>query len=221
MKKDSLKAILFLLWFFASIIALIYFSKINGYYTFMIFGQYFLVFGSIFMFAGKGIKRLVSIIPILIGLACIIIPFLMLHPELLGININWNIVIPCLILLAFLAAGIFMATFSYFHHIYLKKVCTLEINATVSEKEVVNYGDMLYLFRTEYSFQYNNKSYKVSYMTPKREDDGPKGTIVRIKIDPNNPNNFLYNYPIDYILIIMGIFFIAVASFALYLLYNY
>ena len=102
--------IVFLTWFIGSIIAMIILAELNmGEYTVMVFGQYFLVFGLIAFFgksvdgkSGKGIGSIFAAV----GLACIIIPYLVMHPELLPQQINWETIAIIAFLSLFIVVGL-------------------------------------------------------------------------------------------------------------------
>lgn len=102
--------IVFIIWFIGSIVAMIVLSSMGkAEYTVMIFGQYFLVFG-IIAFFGKSVDgsnpKPIGLIFASIGLACIIIPYLVAHPELLPAMINWENVIILSVLLIFMLVGV-------------------------------------------------------------------------------------------------------------------
>lgn len=102
--------IVFIIWFIGSIVAMIVLSNMGkGEYTVMLFGQYFLVFG-IIAFFGKSVDgsnpKPIGLIFASIGLACIIIPYLVAHPELLPAMINWENVIILSVLLIFMLVGV-------------------------------------------------------------------------------------------------------------------
>ena len=102
--------IVFIIWFIGSIVAMIVLSNMGkAEYTVMLFGQYFLVFG-IIAFFGKSVDgsnpKPIGLIFASIGLACIIIPYLVAHPELLPAMINWESVIILSVLLIFMLVGV-------------------------------------------------------------------------------------------------------------------
>lgn len=102
--------IVFIIWFIGSIVAMIVLSNMGKVeYTVMLFGQYFLVFG-IIAFFGKSVDgsnpKPIGLIFASIGLACIIIPYLVAHPELLPAMINWENVIILSVLLIFMLVGV-------------------------------------------------------------------------------------------------------------------
>lgn len=102
--------IVFIIWFIGSIVAMIVLSNMGkAEYTVMLFGQYFLVFG-IIAFFGKSVDgsnpKPIGLIFASIGLACIIIPYLVAHPELLPAMINWENVVILSVLLIFMLVGV-------------------------------------------------------------------------------------------------------------------
>lgn len=99
--KNTIISVIFIIWFVGSIVAMFALPK----YCIMIIGQYFLVFGILPMF-GKGKGKIIGIPFILVGLSCIIVPYLMMQPEINGVVIDWDAVIPLLIIIAFVLAGL-------------------------------------------------------------------------------------------------------------------
>lgn len=74
--KGKIKSVIFVTWFIASIISIISLSKYNELYSIIVFGQMFFVFGLIPLTQEKGIKKLIGLPFVLIGLAMIAIPIL-------------------------------------------------------------------------------------------------------------------------------------------------
>lgn len=102
--------IVFIIWFIGSIVAMIVLSNMGkGEYTVMLFGQYFLVFG-IIAFFGKSVDgsnpKPIGLIFASVGLGCIIIPFFIMHPELLPTVINWETVGIISFLMLFIVVGV-------------------------------------------------------------------------------------------------------------------
>ena len=206
-KKGTIGGILFIIWFISSIVLLLIMSEKNTNYTVMIFGQYFLVFGLIAFFKNKGTGRLISIPFILIGLASVIIPYLMLNPEILGIPINWESVIALLLILVFVIAGISLIVIPIINTKKLKEKCNVEIEATIIEnKSKYNNGNILYC--PIYEFTYNETKYNVTNNIYTNINVKPVDTIVKIKINPNNPEEFYNGNKFLLICIIIGIIFL-------------
>lgn len=214
MKKDlksNLIGTIFLIWFIGSIISMLYLSKINEYYTIMIFGQYFLVFGLIPLKAAIGKEKLISIPFILVGLCCIVIPYLMMNPDLLSVNLNWNNIIPLLLILVFVIAGIAMIFIPVIFNNKLKKICTITVNAKIVDYKCTYSDNRKKLYCPIYEFEFNGKKYEVSNNKYSNFDNKPIETIINLKINPDNPNEFIDNRNFDSLIIILGIIFLTIS----------
>ncbi len=210
-KMSNLLGVLFLIWFLGSIIGMIYFSaKEQSHYVVMIFGQYFLVFGMIAFFNCKGKERLSSMPFIVSGLACIIIPFLMLHPELFDVSINWDAIIPLLAILVFVIAGLALIILPILHKRKSERICTKIVNATIIDY-LHEKNDRTDVYCPVYTFKFNNKEYKVSSNFYTNFDLKPVGSIVELKINPNDPEEIWENATNLSFSIILGILFLVVS----------
>ena len=189
-KIGRIVGIIFLIWFFASMGAMFYFSKVNTYYTMMIFGQYFLVFG-IIPFLGKVKNRIIGVPFMLVGLACIIIPYLMMKPEINGIVINWDAVIVLLFIIAFILSGLAFILIPIIRTRQLKIRCSIEVVATIVKHRTTYSNSGNRLLCPIYEFQFNGKKYKVMNNQYTNIDVKPIGTLVNLKINPDNPEEFL------------------------------
>ena len=204
---------LFLVWFIGSIIALVVLSEINVYYTGMVFGQIFLVFGLVIP-KGEAKDWLISIPFILVGLACLIIPFFILHPELLNREIDWDRVIVTLVLSAFVIAGLAVVIIPVLKYKRLKKVCTVSVTAKIVEY-LSRYSDGKKLYCPIYEFDFDGKKYNVSKNVYTNIGVSPVGTLIDMKINPNDPNEFLNKEPSSIVLLIIGIMFLFISVPAL------
>lgn len=134
--KEKVLGIIFIIWFLASIFAMGYLSKINTNYCIMAFGQFFLVLGLIFFVKGK------SGIPlVLIGLACIIFPYLIMNPEINGVVIDWESVIVLLLISVFVVVGMEFAVRTIIKYKRIKRACTEEVDATIVKYRAELSGD--------------------------------------------------------------------------------
>ena len=147
-KKGKLFGYIFIFWFICSFVA--FFLIEDPYYIVMNFGQYFLVFGSVVFFSQENKKDALITIPfMIIGLCCIVIPFLMLHPELLSISVDWNTIIAVLMLLAFLIAGLCTAIIPVIKRKHLV-ACLKDHEYIFSSKSGKSIS--LYVFNRNYSW---------------------------------------------------------------------
>ena len=209
-RRSSLLGAIFLIWFFGSIIGIMYFSKINGYYSVMLFGQYFLVFGIFPLTQSEGKEKLMGVPFLLVGLCAVIIPFLMLHPELLNVSIVWDSVIPLLFMLAFVIAGIVMIVFPIKHKKDLERKCSSIVPAIIVDYRSTR-GEDGELYSPVYGFNFNNKEYRVSKEFYTNIGLKPIGTVIDLKINPENPEEFLDSSNGTITIEIMGIIFLLVS----------
>ena len=209
-KKGKLLGIIFLIWFFTSLIAMFVLSEKNPYYMVMVFGQYFLVFGTIVLFS-KGDHKWIAILPVLVGLACIIVPFLMLNPLILDFKINWDIVIPLLIISIFIIVGAAMVIFPILRKKKMEKLCTHHVFATIIDHDITS-GDSGELYAPIYKYEFNKETYEVCTNVYSNVGVKPVGTIVDLMINPNKPKEFLdESFGFTKGIVIMGIFFLLVS----------
>ena len=205
--KSKIFAVLFLIWFVGSMAGMLVLSSINGYYTMMIFGQYFLVF-SIFPLLQKGKDKLVGIPFLLVGLACIIIPFFMMHPELLSVEINWESVIIVLFLLAFVLAGLGLVFVPIISRKKKQEVCIEAVDAVIVDYDYT-YSDGKKLYCPIYEYEFYGKKYTVNNNHYTNIGIKEIGTTVNLMINPDNPEEFMDSEVSLIIPIGIGIVFLA------------
>jgi len=208
--KSIVFSILFLIWFFGSIIAMMILAEINQYYTVMIFGQYFLVFGIIPLTAKGNSGKWIALPFLLVGLACIIIPYLMMNPDLLKVEIIWDSLIPLLLIFTFVITGVSMIIFPILKKRKLEKLCTITLSATLVRHNYTYSDKGNKLYCPIYEFEFEKNKYEVSDNCYSNIVVKPIGTIEDIKINPDNPNEFLINNSLNKIVIIIGIIILLV-----------
>jgi len=211
--KENVKSILFLIWFIASLILMCSLGAINGMYSLIIIGQYFLVFGII----SNSANKVMSISFSIIGGALIIFPIL----NLLKLNINWNIVVPVLMFIGSIIIGLTLIFSTLLEEQKRKKVCTVPVKATVSNYAYI-YSSGEYGRRKTYSpiykYKYNNEIYESVYpffTTIKRLINTDK--TVTININPNNPSEIYVDSKVTKFIITIGV--IATLSFTIAFIY--
>lgn len=203
--KDKVIGTIFIIWFLASMIGMFVFTK----YSIMIFGQYFLVFGAMATRV-KGDGKWISIPFLIVGLGCIVIPYLMMNPDILKVEIIWDSVIPLLFILIFVLVGLAMVIIPIMKKKNLKKRCIVPVFATIV-KYKETYGESSTLYAPVYSYEYDNQKYEVSTNTYSNIGVKPVGTIVDLQINPYNPKEFLDNNVVHKGIIVMGILFLLVS----------
>ena len=191
-KKDAIIGILFLIWFFISIGAMVYFSGTEqNNYTIMIFGQYFFIFAFFPLIKGTIKSKLILGIPfLLIGACMIVIPLCIMNPQWFKEEINWENIIIRLTILSFILAGLIMLIAPVIERRRMEKLCTEIVDATVI-KHQVKLSDGGRVYCPVYKFNYYNEDYEVSDNTFSNFGIEPVATQVQIKINPDNPNEFL------------------------------
>lgn len=177
-QKDKLLSILFLTWFFGSIILLIVLKDISGYYTIMVLGNVFLVIGLIF-----GIKKAyIGYLFALVGLGAIVIPFLMLNTNLL--TIDWDKAIPIIILSLFVLIGFGIAIVPIILFNKKKRLCNIIVPSKLIGYEENKYK-AINIYTPIYEFEFNGRKY-IGSLGKKIKKEEP-GKIIDLKINPENP----------------------------------
>ena len=206
--KSAFLVIFFLIWFMGSLAAMSYFAEYNSDYTIMIIGQFFLVFGSIPLFVNKGKDKLASVPFILIGLGCMIFPYLKIHSELFAISISWNSVINLLSISIFVIECLSMIIIPIWSSKILAKNCTVYVEAKISEY-MHDLDEGVDVYCPIYSFKYLDKTYKVTDNFYSNFSLKATGDVVKLKINPDNPEEFVDVSSKNWsLMIVIGIWFL-------------
>ncbi len=211
-KAQALIGIIFLIWFVGSLILIIHLSNVNPIYSVICFGQYFLVFGLIALCN----KVWPGLIFAIIGLGIIIVSVLSLMPNL---SINWDIVLPILLLSVFIIVGIGLMTIPTIVKIIKKKKTSFKVMGKVIDLEGA-YEEGTKVFAPVYEFYFNGKTYRVKSNVITNVGVPKIGEVLEIMIDPNNPEEFYVeeqNKTLTIILFGMGILLVGAGIGALYL----
>ena len=212
-KRTGFLGILFILWFFGSIVAMMYFAQIkNEYYTIMTFGQYFLVF-SIFPLKGsKGKEKLLGVPFLLIGIGLIVIPLCIMNPQWFNEEKNWESIIGILGILVFVLAGLAMVVLPEIEKRRLKKACTENVDAIIIENLTTYTDKGKTLYCPVYKFSYYNEEYEVCNNFYTNIGVKPVNTSVELKINPDNPKEFLSGKMNNFAVVqFMGIVFLMIS----------
>lgn len=218
--------IAFLVWFFTSLAGMFLVAKTENpaEWLMILFGQYFLVFGVIAIYANKGTKHFPTIILMfpLVGLACIGSGiYIMVGGE--DSYDNMNVFAPFLIVAAFFVAGLLMLHMSLSEMLYLKRVCTYEVSAkcvdittSLSKRKHGGYNE---IYMPIYSFWFNDTEQRIwnNQYSSKKFTIGDYYTLM---VNPNDVNDFIDgNARIGNIgLLTIGIVFITVSSIIMILM---
>lgn len=199
--KEKIKSILFIIWFITSLILMCSLGSINGMYSLITLGQYFLVFGIISFGANKIAATSFSII----GSGLIIFPIL----NLINLKINWSILAPSLMFIGSIIIGLTLVLATLLEEKKRKKLCTVPVEAIVTHYTYI-YSKSEYGRRKSYSpiykYQYNNEIYESVYpffSNVKSLINTDKN--VTININPNNPTEIFVRSKVTKFIIMIGI----------------
>jgi len=220
--------IIFLIWFLGSLIGLFMVSKTANpvEWLMIIFGQYFLVFGIIAVCGNKGSKHFPTIILLfpLVGLSCAGVGIYMLVGGEQAMS-NMNKYAPALIVGAFFVAGVLMLHMSLTDHMYLKKVCTQEVNAKCVEVSVSHskrkHGGYSEIYMPTYSFWMNGEEHR-AWNNKYSSSKFTVGEYYTIKVNPNDTEDIIdLNTKIGNMgLLVIGIVFIIISCVVEYIIFT-
>ena len=222
-KKTGIGAILlsviFLIWFFGSIAAMIYLSQNDkGALVVTVFGQVFLVFGLIAVISGimnKQFQPITLIFP-LVGIGCMAGGCIFQFGSETVIKYAED-ALPYLFLCIFLIVGVSLVIGTYLHSKRLHEVCNYCITATcVKVKSHYSKGKRMYCpvyevyFRGDMIQICNNVYTNMNHITV--------GESREIYLNPNKPTEFYEpkeEKSMKIVLYFLGILFTIVSIFAL------
>ena len=212
-QKDKLLSILFLTWFFCSIILMIILKDISGYYTIMVFGNVFLVIGLM-----VGMKKVyIGYLFALVGLGAIVIPLLMLNPNLL--TIDWDKAMPIIFLSLFILIGLGIAIVPIILFNKKKRLCNIIVPSKLIGYEENKYK-AINIYTPIYEFEFNGEKY-IGSLGKKIKKEEP-GKIVDLRINPKDPSQ-IFQLEEDkkglYFFIIFGLIIMIIDLFCLFLIF--
>lgn len=207
---NSTSGILLLVWFFCSIIALLYFSSIEKPIELMlVFGHYFLVFGLMAFFSSRKVDNYNWLF--FVGIAFIFT--LAFFPGTININFDPDMFMFLVLGLIFFVVGL---VFTGKFVLGLKSSSKfIEVSA-----KVVGYDNYDAVGACIYEYDFNGRKYKVTNNIYTSGNLPAIGTIKNIKINPNNPNEIITQNMSWFFLIfalpftLIGGIFVLVALFA-------
>ena len=207
-QRSKFWGILLIIWFIASFIAMFYFKDDNIYYTVMLCGQYFLVFGLI----ASSKKTLLGLPFVLIGLGCIAVPFFMLNSHLLSIKINPDNLILLLLASVFGIIGICLIIASLHQRKKSKETTKVIVPAKIVDYNVSSNGSKkMYTPICEYNF--NGIEYTICDSRYNDIETKELGTVINIEINPNSPASSGFDDVLITSFKALGTFFLIMALF--------
>lgn len=181
-KLEAIFGIIFLMWFFASMFLMLYYGKMHETYkVLLLFGQYFLIFGICIMFAKDWHGSIFSIV----GLAIIIISFLVYHPNI--VKFDWKVVLIMAIIIGLILIGLFMVFFTIIKLLKKRKRCSSKVEAKII-KVNKSYSDGVRVFAPVYHYYINDSlithesNNYTNYKVPK------VGDTIKLYVNPDNPH---------------------------------
>ncbi|MBE5861534.1 MAG: DUF3592 domain-containing protein [Lachnospiraceae bacterium] len=215
----AILSIVFLLWFFASIGAMIYCSKHDmGALVVTLFGQYFLVFGTIAVFSGlksKDFQPITLLFP-LVGIGCMIggCIFQFGSEEVMKYA---EAALPYLFLGLFFVIGVSLVVGSYFSSKRRHEVCNYRIMGTcVKIKTSYHKGTRTYC--PVYEAYFRDETILLSNNTYSNMNHIEEGETRELYLNPDNPKEFYEpkeERSLTIFLYVLGSIFAAVSAFAL------
>ena len=224
-KSSKILSSIFVGWFFISILAIIFFSNINTYYTIMIFGQVFFIMGIAATISvikdskEKGffdIKKSFVLIFVIIGLGCIVIPYLILNEK--KFNLNIEKLLPMIFLSIFFIAGSYLLIC----YLYNRKKLSSDELIKVSSKVIQlseSYSDDTVTYAPVLEYNFNGKIYTHDSDVYSNIGVPNVGDIIEIKVNPQNPEEIYYKQKSDLIFLILGLAFVIVSVIAIFGIY--
>lgn len=218
--KGIVISIIFLIWFFGSLIAMIICSKLENSSGFVLalLGQYFLVFG-IVAIIGNRMRKPFPVIVLLFPLVgvCLFVCGIWILVGGVHALASMEQYAPYILIWIFPIAGAVMVVSAYWKSRHLKRVCTQEIQAKCidieskwSSNRTGRGGKKVYM--PVYSIFYNGEEKLLRNYTYTNLNHFEIGMYYYIKINPANPDEFLddNNKKGNRLLLILGIAFIVV-----------
>lgn len=189
--KNIIKSILFITWFFGTIISMLIFKN-NLFIELLLFGQFFFILGIILLLIHKKNKQdnLLLFLP-LIGINCIITSLLNKFAD-----IDITKILPYQICSLFIIFGILNIIILKIHNTYLKKKCTEKILGEVVDVDISFFDNHKHSLPT-YEIDYNGDKIRIKPDEYSSLDKYKIGQVDTLFINPSNPNEFIYPHKKD------------------------
>lgn len=218
--KSKTIGIVFLVWFFASLVGMLFVGETESpaKWLMILFGQYFVVFGSIAVYANKGAKRFPSIVLmlLLVGLVCVGSGIYMLVGGEDATAKMFDFA-PVLIMAVFPVAGILMIHMSVSEMLYLKRNCTYEVDAKCVDVSTshrkTNQGRRRTIYMPTYSVWMDGKEYRI-WNNKYTSKQYVVGEYYKLKVNPADVNEFVdvNSKSVHGGMLVVGIIFIVITA---------
>ena len=190
--SESTTGILLLIWFVSSIITLMYFSSIERTIELMlVFGHYFLVFGIMAFLSSKNVENM----NLLFVLGIVFLFSVLLFPGEIHINIDPDRFVFLILGLIFFVTG--LVFFSKVIKAKILKGKFVKIDAYVSD--YIGDDDMK---ACVFEYNFNEQIYKVTDNVYTSGRLPRIGTIKKIRVNPDKPDEIVFQTMSGYSLIL-------------------
>ncbi len=216
-------SIIFLIWFFGSILAMVFFARNNmGYLAIGVFGQYFLVFGIIAVVSGiknKNFNPIFLIVPI-VGLGAVIVSVIAQFGSETVLDVLEDS-IPYLLLGVFFIAGLIMMIMAFCLYFGNKMRCKDYVVGTCVEllEQYNEHGELLVC--PVYEANYGMHKLRLCNYIYTNMSDVNVGDVKDLYVNPNNPEEFCGDkgdVKVSFILGLLGTMFMGIPSIGVWLL---
>lgn len=219
--KDKIIGAIFIIWFVASLLGIMEAIRQQSIWAVVLFGQYFFVFGLVFMIPSIKNKEpfYMPLLSVLVGAGVMVGSFIFKYGTDV-IKEKVNEFIPVILLSVFVIIGIVCLCLAYRSCFILPKIYTQVVSATCKEVlKTYSKGEHhhRWLYCPVFTYTYNGVEYNSCnnvYTDTKYEE----GEHYEIKINPEDPEKFYFAKSMKNVFIvqlIMGIGFTACGVFAL------
>lgn len=215
-------AAVFLVWFFGSVIAMIYFSKSSApCLVATVLGQLFLIIGIaaiISTIKNRSFQIFVLIFPVIGALCLFFSMYYHFVPEKREEIMN---MIPTFAIILFFLVGLVIFLTAIINPIQLRKKCTMSILGKVVElKKRYNGGTATY--SPVYEIYFRGETIRLSNDFYTNISVPKEGETYEIFINPDNPKQFYQpsqSGKVNIFLMVFGFFFMAVPALCFYMMY--
>lgn len=151
------------------------------------------------------------------GIALIICVYLAFHPEVLGVEVSWELLFFLCLISVMVIVSFRICYKAIKKHRDLKNRCYVEVVAVISEY-VKRHKNIKY---PVYKFMFNGKEYFICHNTGSRRISTPIGNEIKLMINPNMPYEYITSNLADGLLeLFVGVpvFVLSVISLILFIM---
>ncbi len=221
--SDAIISVVFILWFVASIVGMIFVAKTGRTALLLaLFGQFFLVFGVIGLVSsisegGFKLKQIPILIFPLVGAGAITAGFIIQYGSE-DFKAKCYDALPYIAILLFAIIGVGLIIAGLYNAFYLKLVCKEHVDAECVEVLVTKNSHGGEVWCPVYSYSYNGQNYKSSNDIYSNGIYPSVGQYYELYINPKNPMQFYEPHNsirTGFFMAILGIFIVMFMGFVM------